>query len=436
MQDTWKASRRLTVDYGVRFLWYTPWYSTQPAAVFVPERYDPAKAPRLYQPARDQQRQRRARSGHRTDAPERLRRQRSCRAPAIATTAWSATAIRTTRRASATTRASSRSRALGLAWDLRGDGKTALHASVGLYHNPHVNANGMDAMARNPPAQNTPSIIYGTMDTLLAAGAQGAFSNRPSDVFGVERDAKTPKSYNYSVGVQREIGWGTVLDVTYAGFQMRNGEMSTNINTVPETARFLDVHPENANPQNPTTAKPNEFLRPYSGYQDITIRSALRHARLQLAAGAAQPPLHQRPAVRRRLHLRQDRGRRHRAATRPRTTRSGPGTAWNYGADHARRSSTTSSSTTRGTCPTAAGMWDNASRADSLDGWQLSGDTASSAATGRARRRRRPTTSTSPAVTAGRVRGSAAIASARAATTAIRRRAAPAATSTSPPSAG
>ena len=60
------------------------------------------------------------------------------------------------------------------------------------------------------------------MDTLLAAGAQGAFSNRPSTVFGIERDAKTPKSYNYSVGVQRELGWGTVVDVTYAGFQMRN----------------------------------------------------------------------------------------------------------------------------------------------------------------------------------------------------------------------
>jgi hypothetical protein len=41
---------------------------------------------------------------------------------------------------------------------------------------------------------------------------------------------------------------------------------------VPDGARFLDVNPQNANPQNPTTAKPSEFLRPYLGYQDITIR--------------------------------------------------------------------------------------------------------------------------------------------------------------------
>src|SRR4029453_12668457 len=161
----------------------------------------------------------------------------------------------------------------GIGWDLAGDGKTALHASGGLYHNPHVNANGMDAMARNPPAQNTPSIIYGTMDTLLSVRAAGAFANRPSAVFGIERDAKTPKSYNYSAGVQRELGWGTVLDVTYAGWQMRHAEMSTDINPVPDGARFLDIHPENANPQNPTAAKPAEFLRPYSGFQSITMRS-------------------------------------------------------------------------------------------------------------------------------------------------------------------
>ena len=35
----------------MRFLYYNPWYTALPAAVFVPERYDPAQAPRLYQPA-------------------------------------------------------------------------------------------------------------------------------------------------------------------------------------------------------------------------------------------------------------------------------------------------------------------------------------------------------------------------------------------------
>ena len=74
-------------------------------------------------------------------------------------------------------------------------------------------------------------------------------------MFGIERDAKTPMSYNYSVGVQRELGWGTVLDVTYAGFQMRNGEMETNINPVPDGARFLDVNPQNADPRTPTAAE-------------------------------------------------------------------------------------------------------------------------------------------------------------------------------------
>ena len=136
----------------------------------------------------------------------------------------------------------------------------------------------MDAMARNPPVQNTPSIIYGTMDTLLAVGAAGAFSNRPSNVFGIERDAKTPTSYNYSIGVQREMGWGTVLDVTYAGFQMQHAEMSGNINPVPDGARYVDCIPRTPTRRTPTTAKPAEFLRPYLGYQEITMRNHFGNA--------------------------------------------------------------------------------------------------------------------------------------------------------------
>ena len=74
------------------------------------------------------------------------------------------------------------------------------------------------------------------MDTLLQ---QAGFSNRPNNVFGLERDAKTPTSYNWSLGVQRDIGWGTVVDVTYAGSTTRNLEVVENINVVPDGARFL-----------------------------------------------------------------------------------------------------------------------------------------------------------------------------------------------------
>ena len=368
IQDTWKASRRLTLDYGVRFLWYTPWFSTQPAAVFVPERYDPAKAPRLYQPARINNvslaldpvtGQTLPNTFVGTFVPgtgDRYNGMVTSSDPNYPKGFRDIQGIEPEPR-------------LGLAWDIAGDGKMALHASVGLYHNPHVNANGMDAMARNPPTQNTPSIIYGTMDTLLAVGAQGAFSNRPSNVFGIERNARTPKSYNYSAGVQREIGWGTVVDVTYAGFQMRNGEMDTNINPVPDGARFLDVNPQNTDPRNPASAKPAEFLRPYLGYQGITIRSHFGTAHYN--------------SLQVQLNRRYVRGLQFAVAyTLAKTVSDGtsfnplrPGKAWNESPDGSTQFHNLIFSYTWDV-PKGSRLWNHPLTRGLLDGWQLSGDTA------------------------------------------------------------
>jgi hypothetical protein len=373
LQDTWRATQRLTLDYGVRFLWYTPWYSTQPSAVFVPERYDPARAPRLYEPARIQNvnvaldpvtGQTLPNVFVGTFVPgtgDRYNGMVSSADPNYPKGFRDSQGLEPEPR-------------LGMAWDLTGNGKTALHASVGMYHNPHVNANGMDAMARNPPAQNTPSIFYGTMDTLLAVGAQGAFANRPSAVFGIERDAKTPTSYNYSVGVQRDIGWGTVLDVTYAGFQARNAEMNVTINTVPDGARFLDVNPQNANPQNPTAAKPDEFLRPYRGYQQITLRQHFGTASYN--------------ALQVQLNRRYIRGLQFAVAyTYGRTTVDGtgfdantydttrPDEWWNVGPNSATQLHNLVVNYTWDV-PNGSRLWDNVMTRGLLDGWQLSGDTA------------------------------------------------------------
>jgi hypothetical protein len=373
LQDTWRATQRLTLDYGVRFLWYEPWYSTQPAAVFVPERYDPAKAPRLYQPARvngvnvaldpvtGQTLPNVFVGSFVPGSGDRYNGMVTSADPNYPKGFRDRTGIEPEPR-------------FGLAWDITGNNKTAIHASVGKYHNPHVNANGMDAMARNPPVQNTPSIFYGTMDTLLAAGAQGAFSNRPSGVFGIQRDAPTPTSYNYSVGVQRELGWGTVLDVTYAGFQMRNAEIAKSINSVPDAARFLDIHPENANPQNPTAAKPAEFLRPYVGYQDITIRE-------HYGTGYNN-------SLQVQLNRRYIRGLQFAVAyTLAKTITDGTtnglpsqntlrlGKAWNEGpASYTQLHNLVVSYTWD--VPNGSLMWNNWFTRGALDGWQFSGDTA------------------------------------------------------------
>jgi hypothetical protein len=266
LQDTWKASRKLTVDYGIRFLWYKPWNTSLPAATFVPELYDPARAPRLFQPARinNQNVAFDPVSGRvlpniyvgsfvpgSGDLTNGMVRNGENGFPA---------GFRDNQGIHPEPR-------IGFAYDLGGDGRTAIHASAGLYHNAHITARSMDQSANNPPAVNTPSVFYGTMDTLLS-GASSA--SRPSNVFALERNAKTPSSYNWSIGVQRDIGWGTVIDVTYVGNVTRHLELAQNINAVPDGAKFL---PANANPQNPATPKQDTFLRPYLGYEDITLRS-------------------------------------------------------------------------------------------------------------------------------------------------------------------
>jgi hypothetical protein len=373
VQDTWRATQRLTLDYGVRFLWYEPWYSTQPAAVFVPARYDPARAPRLYQPARvnnvnvaqdpvtGETKANVFVGSFVPNTGDRYNGMVTSADPNYPKGFRDSQGIEPEPR-------------IGLAWDITGNNKTALHASAGIYHNPHVNANGMDAMARNPPAQNTPSIFYTTMDALLVAGAAGAFSNRPSGVFGIERDARTPTSYNYSIGVQRELGWGTVLDVTYAGFQMRNAEIAKSINSVPDGARFLDVNPQNANPQNPTAAKPAEFLRPYVGYQDITIRE-------HYGTGYNN-------SLQVQLNRRYIKGLQFAVAyTFAKTITDGTGqgipgqntlrlgAAWNEGAASFTQLHNLVMSYTWD-LPYGSRMWDSWLTRGLLDGWQLSGDTA------------------------------------------------------------
>ena len=82
-QDTWKASRKLTIDYGSRFAWYSHWVQKDgAAAAFALERYDPSKAPQLYQPVLVNG-VRQARNPATGPSRQRCSSARSCPAPGI-----------------------------------------------------------------------------------------------------------------------------------------------------------------------------------------------------------------------------------------------------------------------------------------------------------------------------------------------------------------
>jgi hypothetical protein len=276
-QDTWRPGARVTLDYGARFLWYTPYVKVDDqVANFDPARYDPKKAPRLYLPALVN----------------------GTRVAFDPVTGQSANAIligayvpgsgdenngmvnagEGVPRGFRATLAPQIEPRAGLSWDLTGQGTTVLHASTGLFHNARLGGGNLGNLSGNPPFIHNPIYFYGTTAGLLAGG--GTVANRPATIEALEWDYKSPSAINWSIGLRRDIGWGTVVDAAYVGNVGHDLEMYYDLNPVPSEARYLDLHPENRDPTGSATALlPPEFLRPYRGYQNIRVRGNSGHAK-------------------------------------------------------------------------------------------------------------------------------------------------------------
>jgi hypothetical protein len=251
VQDSWKPSSKLTIEGGFRWGFWPPWHSTtNNIANFDPRFYDPARAA-IIDPTTG-----RLIGGDRYNGivlpgdgfegeGNDLVVAQDPRVQAL---------FRGEPRGFSDMHYNAIQPRLGTTYAV--NEKTIVRASVGMFHN-RVTLNDSSFLGGNPPFQPMVTVANGDVDQ--PGGPTGGATDLPFGMTGQDVVFKHPTSYMWSVGVQREMPFGFVLDVTYVGRVGLYLQRERNINQLqPGTVQ--------ANPDVNIAA-----LRPYKGYGALRL---------------------------------------------------------------------------------------------------------------------------------------------------------------------
>jgi hypothetical protein len=175
---------------------------------------------------------------------------------------------------------------VGLAWDPTGDGKTSVRAGYGIYYDSSLFGTYEQSIFQNPPFVQSASFTNAPFSNVTAGLAPGTVST----VFarGTQTSNLNPYVQQWSLGVQREVFQGAVLDVTYSGSKGTHLLGIVDINqAVPGAALAAGLHAANGNTVFTTADDPKiNAIRPYLGYNAINaIRAAFDSNYHSLQAG-------------------------------------------------------------------------------------------------------------------------------------------------------
>lgn len=143
---------------------------------------------------------------------------------------------------------------VGLAYAL--NTKTVFRTGFGRYTNRQgvsdfVFAGGI------PPLQQVASLSLGSVDN-PGGGANGSYPLLSGDI---DQQSPQPEAYIWNASVEREIGFGTVVEVSYVGRHALHQQYAANVNQLP-TGTLT----------NPANAGLNtNYLRPFKGYGPINL---------------------------------------------------------------------------------------------------------------------------------------------------------------------
>jgi hypothetical protein len=267
-QDTWRMKKNFTVDLGARFYYMTPSQSQgDEVAAFAPGDWNAAQAPRLYTPVNTPQGRRALNplTGE-TLPPVYIGRL----VPGSGNFINGMQVYDGTPQKTSPFRVAPRG---SFAWDVTGDGKTAIRGGAGIFYDRYADDIILD-LRELPPVLNTYRTNYTTISELLAQ----PLSATPSAARLVD-DFTPPVVYNWSLGIQRDIGFNLVGDVAYVGNAGRNQLVTWDINGRPYGYAY---QPASLDPTTVVGGQaqplPDDFLRPYQGLGRIQRREFAGYA--------------------------------------------------------------------------------------------------------------------------------------------------------------
>lgn len=243
VQDSWKVSRRLTLELGLRATHFQPWVDRLGFgySIFDYSKYSPSCTPLQY-------------CGFDWNK----------RNPSVPLGGFPTKALFWQPR-------------FGVAFDISGEGKTVLRGGWGrYYYHSGQFTNGLDVAAgvvsRNLGNNvNGVPVLARNLDTLNVADQ----ASSPSAVDS--KDDKQPYTDSYSFTVSQRLPWSSLLEVAYVGNQSRdlavNSGAGANINLVPFGAMWSSRN----GGVDPNSLTADNF-RPLKGFSDLNVATNRAYA--------------------------------------------------------------------------------------------------------------------------------------------------------------
>jgi Carboxypeptidase regulatory-like domain len=251
LQDSWRPSDKLTVEGGIRWAFWPPWYSTtNNIANFDPRFYDKSKAA-IINPSTGRLVGGDRYNGIVLPGDGFIGEGKNL---VVASDARVLALFRGEPRGFSQMHYNAIEPRFGVAYSL--NPATILRASSGVFHN-RVTLNDSTLLGGNPPFQPMVTVANGIVDN--PAGGSTGGTDLPFGIQGQDTVFKHPTAYMFAAGVQRELPLAFVVDISYVARRGLYLQRERNINQLP--AGTL-----NANPGVNIAA-----LRPYTGYGAIRI---------------------------------------------------------------------------------------------------------------------------------------------------------------------